>query len=63
MELRKPDVVLVNAVDELRTLWNLIRAPDFNLVAALDILSKMQPLICQIGQVKSHLAPACTHLE
>ncbi|PQP98288.1 hypothetical protein Pyn_37589 [Prunus yedoensis var. nudiflora] len=38
MELRKLDVVLVNVVDELRSLWNLIRAPDFDPVAAPDTL-------------------------
>ncbi|KAI5351319.1 hypothetical protein L3X38_004210 [Prunus dulcis] len=57
MELRKLDVVLGGAVDGLRTLWNLIRAPDFDPVAEPDALSRMQPFLSQIALVKPHLTP------
>ncbi|PQQ06232.1 hypothetical protein Pyn_04912 [Prunus yedoensis var. nudiflora] len=63
LTLSKPDVVLTNAVQGLRALWNLIRAPTFDPVVDHDTLSKIQPLLCQIAKVKPHIAPACNHLD
>ncbi|KAH0972060.1 hypothetical protein GBA52_024216 [Prunus armeniaca] len=63
MELNQPDVVLVIAVDALRFLWNVIRAPEFDPVTDPDTLSGMMPQIHQIALVKPHLAPACKHME
>ncbi|KAI5312751.1 hypothetical protein L3X38_041925 [Prunus dulcis] len=63
MGLRKPDIILGSAFDKLRTLWNLIRAPDFDPVVDPDTLSKIQPLLSQIALVKPYLAPACHSLE
>lgn len=39
--LRKPDIILGSAFDKLRTLLNMIRAPDFDPVADPDTLSKI----------------------
>ncbi|KAL6286064.1 hypothetical protein ACE6H2_010454 [Prunus campanulata] len=63
MTLSKPDVVLANAVEGLKILWNTIRAPTFDPVEDHDTLSKIQPLLCQIAEVKPHIALACNHLE
>ncbi|CAB4317104.1 unnamed protein product [Prunus armeniaca] len=63
MELNQPDVVLAIAVDALRFLWNVIRAPEFDPMTDPDTLSEMMPQIHQIALVKPHLAPACKHME
>ncbi|PQP93884.1 hypothetical protein Pyn_32784 [Prunus yedoensis var. nudiflora] len=63
LTLSKPNVVLANAVEGLKVLWNSIRAPTFDPVEDHDTLSKIQPLLCQIAEVKPHIAPACNHLD
>lgn len=63
MELRQPDMVLANAVDNLKSLWNTIRALDFDLVVEPDTLLGMILHIHQIALVKPHLVHACDHLE
>ncbi|KAL6272881.1 hypothetical protein ACE6H2_023573 [Prunus campanulata] len=50
MTLSKPNVVLANAVEGLKVLWNTIRAPTFDPVEDHDTLSKIQPLLCQIAE-------------
>ncbi|CAB4286255.1 unnamed protein product [Prunus armeniaca] len=49
MVLSQPDVVLANAMDAFRSLWNVIRALEFDLVTDLDTLSGMMPQIHQIA--------------
>ncbi|CAL8115529.1 unnamed protein product [Prunus armeniaca] len=43
MEQKQPDVVLANAVNNLSSLWNTIRAPNFDPVVDPDTLSGMMP--------------------
>ncbi|CAB4268890.1 unnamed protein product [Prunus armeniaca] len=63
MELNRSDVVLANAVHDLRSLWNIIRAPEFDPVTDPDTLFGMLPQIHQIALVKPHLGPTCKHME